>query len=616
MPDVVFLSSVFGEVKLAEPMGVCILTAALRKCGITVQIVEPSIEGLTEEESAEIVCSIDAPIVALSVLRDKHVDVVLRFTRILRQKCPERFVILGGHGPSIAVNDIEDSHHVWQWAVEEASMQEPLQINNSVKDSFNNYGLVPNTGPIVNRNLVDRGKGPGDTSSDGAATIAQSGPSIYYNRSAEYIKILANIDTYMLGEADSNLPILVKRVLANEDWRDVPGLAYLNESNHLVKTPPPPKIRDLGSLPYMARDVLVCYYEKYNYSVPASLLATRGCFYRCTFCSVVQYELLQDGLKHRQRPNADIVDEILSLNRVHGTTDFNFEDDNFIVGSPRGKAKLYDLCDSLRTLPFKPSFTFFCRADAVDYELFRCFREVGLSGIYFGMESVHQADLEFFHKGASESDNFRALDILYDLDFSVEVDASLRIMLGYITWHPKTSLASLRETAKFVRTYSAPPKLLRRKLRLYTGTEAIQQVKDMGLINPSHPHGWDFEDARMEALYSVVDGFQNEVNQIRDRIRTLEKAAKEHKFDVLDVDFLKERRTQLDALLYSYFEDALLVVDGLDPGEDSVSALNLHDTRMRSEFSEFIAKHRIEDVISDGYSRCGFKEKAVDLFRK
>lgn len=248
MPDVVFLSSVFGEVKLAEPMGVCILTAALRECGITVQIVEPSIEGLTEDESAEIVCSIDAPIVALSVLRDKHVDVVLRFTRILRRKCPERFVILGGHGPSIAVNDIEDSHHVWQWVAEEASMQEPIQLNNSVKDSFNDYGLLPNTGPIVDHNLVDRGKGPGDISSDGAATIARSGPSIYYNRSAEYIKILANIDTYMIGESDSNLPILVKKVLANDDWRDIPGLAYLNESNHLVKTPLPPKIRENDAL--------------------------------------------------------------------------------------------------------------------------------------------------------------------------------------------------------------------------------------------------------------------------------------------------------------------------------------------------------------------------------
>jgi len=71
--DVVFLSSVFGQMKIAEPMGVCILTARLRERGRDVVVLEPSVEGWSVEEAVRRVASVGAPIVAISVLRDKNV---------------------------------------------------------------------------------------------------------------------------------------------------------------------------------------------------------------------------------------------------------------------------------------------------------------------------------------------------------------------------------------------------------------------------------------------------------------------------------------------------------------------------------------------------------------
>jgi hypothetical protein len=614
MSDVIFLSSVFGQTKIAEPMGACILASQVRRNGRTAEIIEPSVHGWTVAETVREIAAHDSSIVAISVLRDKNVHDVLEFVSALRVRCPDRFILMGGHGPSISLAGIPDGTVVDDYlSVPDplASGQRPSAVAADAATCSTTLGKVSLerivAGPVVNPEVCDRGKGAADLDSP------PPGPrqSTYFDVTPDYLAICREINAVMIGESDENFPVLVDRVLTGASWNSIAGVAYI-EKGIFRKNHPPAKVRNLDSLPFMARDVLQEYHNLYRHCTPASILASRGCFYKCTFCSVARYERLQAGVNHRQRSNANIVQEIVSLHGSLGVTSFNFEDDNFIVKNRAGFEKIDDLCDKLAALPFKIKFTLFCRADVVREDLFDHLRQSGLTGVYFGMESAYEGDLEFFHKGLSVSQMFAALDTLKRTGFSTQVGAPLRVMLGYITWHPLTSFASLRATLSFVRRYQAPPKLLRRKLRLYTGTEILQDVARLGLLDGDHPDGWQFRDRMLDGLDVAVNNLSAQVNRRRGMLRTLEKAGSVHGYPLEIADFTKHRQ-YLDSFLYAQF-DRLVTVAELAGGRSDAVGNALHVAN--DELDSYIADHDLMKDIKTGYQLCGFDPAAVDLFRK
>jgi hypothetical protein len=616
MADVLFLSSVFNQIKIAEPMGVSILTAHLRERGRMVEIAEPSIHGWSVEETVEQVAGRSAPIVAISVLRDKNVHDVLRFVKLLRKRCPDRFIAMGGHGPSISIAGIPPDISVDSY-LHAKSGASPVSMGSDGPDgtcsTAINTVIAPAElfrGPMVDPAAVDRGKGPGDIDNSGAHAS-----STYYDVTAEYLEILRQIDVSLIGESDITFPELVDCVLDGSDWRHIPGAAYVDASDIFRRNLLPPKLPNLDEVPFMARDVLQMYKELYGKPVPASILSSRGCFYRCTFCSVVKYERLQTGGRHRRRSNKNIIEEIRWLHQSHGVSDFNFEDDNFIIKNKQGVANIHDLCDRIIALGFPVSFAFFCRADVVEQELFEHLREAGLKGIYFGVESVYDGDLEFFHKGISAEQMFNALDTLGEVGFSPSVDADLRIMLGYITWHPLTTFASLKAASAFIRRYSAPPKLLRRKLRVYAGTEVIRDVERMGLLDPGHKDGWRFMDDRLQGFDAVIDAIFAKVNRTRDKLRTLEKAGRYHGYPIATDDFAMHR-TALDSFLYDSFDE---LVHAAEPSRGSAVEAPAVQAKVQDTYARLDSYLEEQDLlarISAGYRTCGFDTGAADLFRK
>jgi hypothetical protein len=617
MADVLFLSSVFNQIKIAEPMGVSILTAHLRARGRTVEIAEPSIHGWSVEETVEQVTVRSAPIVAISVLRDKNVHDVLRFVKLLRKRCPDRFIAMGGHGPSISIAGIPPDTPVDSYLRAKSGVS-PVSMGGDGPDgtcsTTINTVIAPAElfrGPMVDPAAVDRGKGPGDINDNSGVHPS----STYYDVTAEYLEILRQIDVSLIGESDTTFPELVDCVLDGSDWHHIPGATYVDASDIFRRNLLPPKLPNLDEVPFMARDVLQMYKELYGRPVPASILSSRGCFYRCTFCSVVKYERLQTGVRHRRRSNKNIIEEIRWLHQSHGVSDFNFEDDNFIIKNKQGVANIHDLCDHIIALDFPVSFAFFCRADVVEQELFEHLREAGLKGIYFGVESVYDGDLEFFHKGISAEQMFNALDILGEVGFSPSVDADLRIMLGYITWHPLTTFASLKAASAFIRRYSAPPKLLRRKLRVYAGTEVIRDVERMGLLDPGHKDGWRFMDDRLQGFDAVIDAIFAKVNRTRDKLRTLEKAGRYHGYPIATDDFARHR-TALDSFLYDSFDE---LVHAAEPSRGSAAEAPAVQAKVQDTYARLDSYLEEQDLmarISDGYRTCGFDSGAADLFRK
>ena len=198
--QVLMVSSLFGERKIAEPMGIGCLTASLRRTGFHVAVLEPSLEGLTVDETVDEVSQYIPQVIGISMLRDKHVGHVHRLVVMLRKAHPNAFITVGGHGPSIAVRSILPGSLRPACRVNAASETK----RRSVICSSSRPADVCFSPAIVDPGFTDRGKGAGDLGTSSGANELDDSP--YFDKTSEYLDILSHIDTYVLGEADDFIP--------------------------------------------------------------------------------------------------------------------------------------------------------------------------------------------------------------------------------------------------------------------------------------------------------------------------------------------------------------------------------------------------------------------------
>ena len=115
------------------------------------------------------------------------------------------------------------------------------------------------------------------------------------------------------GEGEQTFLNLIKCLEKGEDISHVKGLAY-RSSDEVLTTPAPPLV-DVNKLPLPACHLLPM--RKYHFTVLGkftTILASRGCLYKCTFCSEWRFW----GACWRPRKPKDIVEEMELLHKKYG----------------------------------------------------------------------------------------------------------------------------------------------------------------------------------------------------------------------------------------------------------------------------------------------------------
>ena len=148
------------------------------------------------------------------------------------------------------------------------------------------------------------------------------------------------------GEGEETARELVDTFAQGADWRAVAGLAYRAKTPSAgegqagaVFTLDRPPAKDLDRLPFPARQLLpnADYvrhgHKKYGFSV-TTVMSTRGCPFRCEFCSNVIF-----GGSYRERSAANVVDEIVQA-LEWGYDRISFADDVFTLN----KRRVADIC--------------------------------------------------------------------------------------------------------------------------------------------------------------------------------------------------------------------------------------------------------------------------------
>ncbi len=333
-------------------------------------------------------------------------------------------------------------------------------------------------------------------------------PSLSYQQTLE---IIPDLDSVVRFEGEATLVDLVDAVSTGEDWRDIPGLAYVRDGQ-VVTTPARPLVEDLDQLPYPER----------NYQPDTVLgrsimpiLASRGCARTCSFCSIHTFYRAAPGKIVRTRKPAAVVREMRLLHEERGITIFLFQDDDFPLFGPVWRRWANEFVDELHRhgLPGQVFWKMNCRADVVEPELFMKMRDAGLYLVYMGLESGSEQGLKTLHKQITVDQNVRAVEVLKSIDLMWEY--------GFMLLDPSSTFETVRENLGFLRTIVGDGCLPVTFCRMlpYDGTPIKEELVRTGRLrgdvnNPDY----DFLDPRLAAFY---EGLTTVVN-VRGWIHGLE----------------------------------------------------------------------------------------------
>ena len=326
-------------------------------------------------------------------------------------------------------------------------------------------------------------------------TVGGHFPSLRFQ---DILNNIPYIDSVVRFEGEYTICELVDRIFRNEDWKTVKGIAYRNNrkpvSNELA-----PLIKNLDALPIPLR----------NHSIDnscmginmATLIASRGCIWNCSFCSIRKFYQIPPGKIRRSRSVSNVVEEMKELYDKYDVKIFFFQDDDFLLLGRIGRKWVLDFIYELEKegLANDILLKISCRTDEVDNEIFNKLKNVGLQFVYLGIESGNQRGLEILNKQLDVESNIKAIDILKKLKINYEY--------GFMLFDPSSTFESLKENILFLKKIcgdgSSP--ITYCKMIPYAETDIERKLLNDGrLIGSIITPDYNFLDSRLDDLFAYL----------------------------------------------------------------------------------------------------------------
>jgi anaerobic magnesium-protoporphyrin IX monomethyl ester cyclase len=223
------------------------------------------------------------------------------------------------------------------------------------------------------------------------ATIALGGPHVTFT-AEETLVTMPGADLVARGEGDQIIVDLARALDGGDGLEGVPGISYRRDGR-IVENPAPPPV-DVTRLPMPAFHLLPM--ERYHFASVggpfATVIASRGCPFQCTFCS--EWPFWRGGW----RPcDPELVVEQLDLlvNR-YKRTNIWFGDDCFNVSGTHMAA----ICEGILERGIDVNFYYQGRADmVVKYkELLPLLRRAGNRMVQIGIEASNDEQRDELNK--------------------------------------------------------------------------------------------------------------------------------------------------------------------------------------------------------------------------
>jgi anaerobic magnesium-protoporphyrin IX monomethyl ester cyclase len=234
---------------------------------------------------------------------------------------------------------------------------------------------------------------------------------------------LCPVDFIVRGEGEVTFVELLRTLQNKKNFEDVNGMSF-RKKGKIQHNPDRELIGNLDTLPMPDYNMLspIEYYQPLNRKYVFSILASRGCPYRCIFCSANKLWRCQ-----RQRSPKNIIREIEWLINDYGLGYIRFEDDTITMQ----RDWALELFKMMRNLPV--SFECLTRIDKVDHDLLREMRAAGCEGIYHGIETASPRLLKVLKKGMPDRITDRFIKELIHEEVNLGLNPTVSAMIGIPT---------------------------------------------------------------------------------------------------------------------------------------------------------------------------------------
>lgn len=234
-----------------------------------------------------------------------------------------------------------------------------------------------------------------------------------------------------------------------------------------------------------------------------SVQTSRGCPFDCYFCSVSRYL----GRRYRQRPVADVLDELASIS----SPNIAFVDDNLVGYGADSRSRAKALFSGMIERKLNKKWWMQTSINAAeDEEVIKLAAEAGCLFVFIGFETIDQASLKKMHKGV----NLRAGVASYRATARIYHRYGIGVLGAFILGNDFESITYYKRLAHFL-LHSEIDAFQISILTPLPGTRLMDdQIASGNLIYDKFPDDW--EKYRFSYMVHKPEGIDPEFVYIGD----------------------------------------------------------------------------------------------------
>lgn len=309
------------------------------------------------------------------------------------------------------------------------------------------------------------------------AKIIMGGPHVTFLDEEPLQKGFA--DYIIRGEGEETMADLLEAIEDNKDLEEVAGISFMRKGT-VVRTENR-KAPDISILPQPDRKELrIKSYQFIEMGAKkiTGILTSRGCPYRCTFCSSSEFS----GTEWRALSADKVVNEIEDIVSNYDFKSIAFLDDNFTLNPERVK----EICRGIVQRRLDISWWCFSRADTLlrNEEMVKEMANAGARYIFIGFEAFTRDTLEHYRKRIYPELSYETIRLLKSYGISTHA--------SFIIGDINETEDMINKTIKYAKEIS-PDAVQFSILTPYPGTQLFQEVKeriftyDWNLYDCLHP---------------------------------------------------------------------------------------------------------------------------------
>ena len=263
--------------------------------------------------------------------------------------------------------------------------------------------------------------------------------------SIDPVSFLKDFDIVVKGEGEKTMVDILRIYENGGDPGSIPGIVFRKNNGGLARCGGIGEIvhtgmgklkTDLDRIMPPARDLFpnqeyIEYGKRKTGSATTTVFTTRGCPFRCEFCSNAVF-----GVSYRERSPGNVLDEVeealsFGYDRIH------FADDVFTLN----KDRVLEICREIRKRELDFRWECLGRVDSINKDLSMKMKEAGCDRIFFGIESGNDRILKMMNKKITVETARKAVNAAHG--------AGIRTGAFFILCYPGETDGTVLDTLRF-----------------------------------------------------------------------------------------------------------------------------------------------------------------------